>query len=339
MIEKKIYKMAIIAGMILPIISILGNIFADFPLIINLKWFAIELISIMAYFFNRNEKYVEISKFIFFLVIIVIIVPFGYIDSGGSNNNSIGYIFVLLICVVYLFKGKQRYFFSILLCGIFIIMQLVEYHFPQIMRVYSTESQFRDRMVQIPLLLFFSFLMIRHFSAHYEENKDKLEKANRKLSYLANFDALTGLGNRHYFDMKIANVAKTHDKNHTYLAFFDIDKFKDINDTLGHSVGDEMLSGFSKAIDELIEYPHLLARWGGDEFAFLYVGEEEDLKALLENFRQCYAELADQYGIKTNISIGVVKWGNSDYQHLFARADKALYEAKENQSEKIVFDH
>ena len=165
-----------------------------------------------------------------------------------------------------------------------------------------------------------------------QQRTEELEQANAKLLHMALHDPLTGLPNRNQFQEQLS-LALAEDQQLMVL-FLDCDRFKVINDSLGHLVGDELLIALSRRIETLVPPQHLLARLGGDEFAILLkdgAGVEDGVTIA----RQILAALAypfqlNQHEIFLNASVGIAgsSLGDCQPEHLLRDADLALYRAK-----------
>ena len=170
----------------------------------------------------------------------------------------------------------------------------------------------------------------------------------QKLSYEARHDALTGLSNRVFFMEKVEQVLQKikHDKNYLFaVLFIDLDRFKIVNDSLGHILGDQLLIGVANLIKQSLRPQDTVARLGGDEFTILVkkVTHIEDvtiianriLKKLMSPFN------LEGHQVFTGASIGIV-FGNSRYQNsteILRDADIAMYRAKaEGKGRYEVFD-
>jgi len=162
------------------------------------------------------------------------------------------------------------------------------------------------------------------------------QKVEDELRYLANYDPLTNLPNRRMFEDRINHALNLAERNNSVLAviFVDLDRFKQINDSLGHSVGDALLSQVAERLAEPIRASDTLARLGGDEFTLL-----------LENIncKELVAKVADkligqfeksitvqEYDIKTSASIGIALYPDdgTTVDMLMKNADAAMYAAK-----------
>ncbi len=269
-IQLRLYRAMLLVGLILSVMSIIGNFISAFPLSANLKWVLLFFIAVVAYIFSNQKRYIIHMMFGVFLFSISIFLPFAYAESGGSNNNALGYIFLILIATTYLFSGWRRLFLVAALIIVFMVMQVLEYYFPEMITAYTGWTQFIDRMIQIPFLMLASFLIILKFAKEYE-------RINQKLAVYASFDELTGLYNRRMFNKAMEEAVKNSDEP-IHLALLDLDNFKKVNDTYGHVVGDEVLKELSALLRKTFGFDkHIVSRWGGDEFAVIYYGEKDTL--------------------------------------------------------------
>jgi len=164
-----------------------------------------------------------------------------------------------------------------------------------------------------------------------------IKRQEEELIHLATHDPLTGLHNRREFnailDRHLAGVKRYGGEG--ALLWMDLDGFKEINDGLGHKVGDELLASVAHRMKSTIRESDILARLGGDEFAILYPnvnGRQAEIAAtrLLEAIRQHTAVLQGQ-SIRTTASMGIVLFPEHgmDSTELLMQADMAMYRAKE----------
>ncbi len=163
------------------------------------------------------------------------------------------------------------------------------------------------------------------------------KEAERKINYLAHYDTLTGLPNRTMLrDRMHQALAKA--KRHGYLAgilFIDLDRFKNVNDSLGHAVGDRLLSEVSRRLQSETRAEDTVSRQGGDEFIVLLpeIGEANEaaqvatklLSALGEPYRIGNHELH----VTPSIGISIYPDDAEEIDELIRNADAAMYQAKE----------
>jgi len=167
-----------------------------------------------------------------------------------------------------------------------------------------------------------------------------LKQQRDLLENMAMKDQLTGLYNRRYlFDVSTHKIKRAlrHNKNLSLL-MMDIDYFKNINDTHGHAVGDEILKAISSVLEERNRQEDLVARFGGEEFVIiLEYCSLDDAKLKAEEIRG-KVEGLNPLGIPISISIGVAQLSDKgeDFTGLLKRADDALYIAKDNGRNCVV---
>src|SRR4028119_82994 len=163
------------------------------------------------------------------------------------------------------------------------------------------------------------------------------KQAEEILRYQAVYDQLTGLPNRLLFNERLLASLKKAKKTKKMLAvmFLDLDKFKKINDTLGHAAGDRLLEGFAGRISETLRATDTVARWGGDEFTLLLpdISCLEDAvktaQRILNNLKPAFKLQEQAFNISSSIGIAVYPDDGEDAETLVKNADAALYRAKE----------
>jgi diguanylate cyclase (GGDEF)-like protein len=166
----------------------------------------------------------------------------------------------------------------------------------------------------------------------------KSKQRGEQLHLLATTDELTGLANRERFRARLDEtiaVAKATDEKFGVM-LLDLDRFKEVNDTLGHHFGDELLHDLGPRLAETVGPDGMVARLGGDEFAVLpgdYTGDTDELEALAERLIKCVQQpvLVDEMTLEVGVSIGVARFprDGDDPHSLLRSADVAMYAAKE----------
>lgn len=165
------------------------------------------------------------------------------------------------------------------------------------------------------------------------EYEDLYEQASR--------DALTGLVNRRVFDERIGPIlAQSKRHGHpTTLACMDLDKFKAINDTYGHAVGDLVLQKVSSSMEKMVRGCDVLARMGGDEFMLIMPDTDlNSAKILAQRLCDtvCSLNLEPLGAGKIGLSIGIVEWTPQFTKNQWIqKADEALYKAKSNGRSRV----
>ncbi len=166
----------------------------------------------------------------------------------------------------------------------------------------------------------------------------KSKQRGDELHRVATTDELTGLTNRERFrarlDERIAAASATGDSFGVML--LDLDRFKEINDTLGHHFGDEMLRDLGPRLADAVGPEGLVARLGGDEFAVLpgqNTGDADELEAIAHKLTECVQQPVevDEMTLEVGVSIGISRFprDGDDPHSLLRSADVAMYAAKE----------
>jgi len=165
-----------------------------------------------------------------------------------------------------------------------------------------------------------------------------LKEADRKLHFYANHDVLTKLANRVQFESHLKSTLESCKRRNTRIALFfiDLDKFKDVNDTYGHTVGDEMLKTVARRLEQSIRKEDFIARLGGDEFVLIIkdVKTDEDMLNLAhkinENIKEPIVITDKVFFMSLSIGISIFPDHGKDSEDLIKHSDAAMYEVKEN---------
>ena len=170
----------------------------------------------------------------------------------------------------------------------------------------------------------------RELAQSYNEIYDRKAMNEKSLLQKAEYDALTGILNRRAFDQICRNSAEQKEK--IAMLLIDMDNFKSINDTYGHSGGDIALKELARILTETFRSGDFVARIGGDEFAVILPGcPEEAGNTIIEKISRINEELSGLHDIKNvSVSVGVAFSEVGYNETLFKNADEALYQVKEN---------
>jgi len=178
-----------------------------------------------------------------------------------------------------------------------------------------------------------------------QDRTKALEEMTSELQILAYNDALTGLPNRVLLADRLEQAIEKAKRHNTGLALFfiDLDKFKEINDSFGHEVGDSVLKTVAKSLDSILRQEDTLARLGGDEFTIIMEGltRPEDALLLAEKILEVLKEpiKIDGHTLYISCSIGISVYNKTikDAHNFLKYADTAMYAAKEKGCNNFQF--
>ena len=174
-------------------------------------------------------------------------------------------------------------------------------------------------------------------------SQQKLVEA--RITHMAQHDPLTNLPNRALFSDRLqqALAHAQRDQNHLAVMFLDLDEFKPINDTFGHSVGDLLLQEAAKRMQSCVRAADTVARIGGDEFVVLLpiIGSDQDALRVAEKIRCALSEpfllAGESMKVSSSIGISIYPQHGTDEMELSKNADNAMYQAKESGRNAVRF--
>ncbi|MGB1309659.1 MAG: putative bifunctional diguanylate cyclase/phosphodiesterase [Leucothrix sp.] len=175
--------------------------------------------------------------------------------------------------------------------------------------------------------------------------KENIRVSEAKVRQQANFDSLTGLYNRHkFYEILCEEIDQARDNDEVFaLLFLDLDEFKEVNDTLGHGVGDALLRRVANRLKNRIRSRDIVARLGGDEFTIIIsnVKRIEDLETIASNVCESISSefMIQGHSIKVSTSIGITCFphdADTD-EEIMINADQAMYASKSSGRNRYTF--
>ncbi|SFX07351.1 diguanylate cyclase [Marinospirillum alkaliphilum] len=181
---------------------------------------------------------------------------------------------------------------------------------------------------------------IRQFNNRLQAAELELLEKNRQLELVSVTDKLTGVYNRHHLDKVLSeqlSLASRHQRPLS-VVLFDLDYFKEVNDTYGHQAGDRVLQCFAELVRSKIRTSDVFGRWGGEEF--LLICPETTLKqavSVADKIRLALQDLPFDEGLKQHVSAGVMALSpGMNLDQLLSGVDKQLYIAKASGRNQVV---
>ncbi len=225
-------------------------------------------------------------------------------------------------------KERKQYSFDLISMKVKSFEELYEY----------ANNQEQKVMIGKDTFLVKATLLEKRYKLFTLTNVTQLDNINQVLQGKVDFDPLTGVYRKQYFDERLKNEFKKNDN--FILAVIDIDNFKNINDTYGHLVGDKVLKEFAQIIKNNLRKEDMIARWGGEEFlVFVKCDDEKMVLRKFEHIRQLVKSHTFTTTGSLTASFGVTLPRNGDtIDTIYKRADEALYRAKKLGKDRVVYN-
>ena len=188
---------------------------------------------------------------------------------------------------------------------------------------------------------------LEHYVAELERSGSALQESHEKFRHAAYHDALTGLPNRNYFIDTLKGLlqqSRENSESNFAVLFLDLNRFKTINDSLGHSMGDRLIKNVAKRLSGMVREEDMVARFSGDKFGIVLSDLlcKEEATSFADRLAKRLAEpyTLDGRQVFTSAKIGIA-YGNSKYpeaEDILRDADIAMYYSKDNEENYVIFD-
>lgn len=271
------------------------------------------------------------------ILVTVVWIEFPFLYSVYSSIILVYFVLSILGITIF-FPRKFSVPFCVMTILWDILVMIASHFFPQTINPVSEISLLMFTICSYLIVAIAVFVLLNIVILRYERQKEELHTMNVQLDYLANHDPLTKLYNRGYL---MKEIEKRIQKDHTsFIAvIMDVDNFKSINDTYGHSFGDEVLTTFAQILDKEVDGKGFAARFGGEEFMIIYDHEnqEEALQVLHNVATQLETHFQREKHISVTFSGGLEVYSSQKkVDELIISADNKLYQAKQNGKNQII---
>ncbi len=280
---------------------------------------------------------------------IVLYILSAVIQDKIPGSGIIAQVQVLISIFMVASLGKKGYVAAVCLNAVRAVLSFLE--------VVIVYKELIRVSVVLPLITIVTITIIYVFSLKALKSKTELEKNNRELmeanrvmrekdetlTYLAYYDVLTGLANRQLFIEKVDESIQENSKTPFTVIYFDIDNFKQINDSYGHNTGDIMLSTYADRLRLFCGDSDFVAKLGGDEFAVILKGTvtENGVVSYIERLRNAVCKPVQIEGatLQASMSFGVASYpdNGANSQEILRNTDIAVYNAKANGKDRTCF--
>ena len=229
----------------------------------------------------------------------------------------------------------------ILLLGFVFLVKLILNPIETVTNALKDESKGIETMLDQNV----SILETQNLMTAFKEMRLQIHSRQQELEYHALHDSLTGLANRELLNDRLEqSIHNAHQERSSFsILIMDLDRFKEVNDTLGHAVGDKLLQQVAQRLTTLLREVDVVVRLGGDEFSILLTTAQEKnaegiANKIINDFHNVF--VVDDTPLYIGISIGIATYpqhGNTS-QILQQRADVAMYVAKRNKTGYAIYD-
>jgi diguanylate cyclase (GGDEF)-like protein len=334
--EDKFIELLLLVGTILaPVFVFFWDLFIPgMPLILQWASWIIALLFAFIHFLKYKSSFVRRNLSTLFYSLCYLVSAY-VIYLVYYNDFSKEYLLVLLLIVFYIALTFEK-IGSLL---VYLMTVLIFVAIAIFIRRTTKDVYDNSGIIIFMCLFVFSVMVILHL---LKRNQDK-----SALNEMAHFDPVTKLPNRNFLNLHLKNILKiSKASDHSVaLMIIDLDKFKNINDTMGHSFGDEVLKQASIRLSKCLPENDFIARYGGDEFiAVLENANPESAKEvaqeIIDRFSNPLNIAEHRIDITTSIGISFFPIDSRDVETLIKYADIAMYLAKSRgRNRYVLFNH
>jgi diguanylate cyclase (GGDEF)-like protein len=338
-LEIRILVFASIGGSLFAVFTGLANFFLNIGPVMILTSLVTGLISLCVLYFAIVKRQYKVPAYLGILALVLVMYPVMWINNAGSHGPMAFFMmFNALFCSLLLAYLNYR---IVLVTQVLVVYGLLifEYFNPEKIVAYQSEKvRLIDMGFSFTIVFLLTFYLVVKIMNEYNRNIKELEKVkgelleiNNKLVVVSETDELTGICNRRHIMSLLKRLILLQDAKDIALIMFDIDHFKTINDTYGHSVGDDVIKRVSNVMEENIRRSDSIGRIGGEEFLIVLPNtpldqaykKADQLRESIENLQWSYENL------KVCVSGGVYCNAlDESLDRLMEKVDEQLYLAK-----------
>lgn len=275
----------------------------------------------------------------------IVIYAFSLCLICGTDDH---FQYSIFICVLIIFFNINlvpwvKYVFSFLIGAVLIGLEIFASFLPKTCNL-GTHTVLLFIILHTILLSASLVLISYHFYKKFSLAERKLYLYNKKLTVMASSDSLTGLYNRRYMMDVLTELEQDYKRGYTQLsvALGDIDYFKHVNDTYGHACGDYVLSHMSDMFTTFMENKGKVARWGGEEFLFVFTSSNaDDAFIQLNELRSAIQHepfVFQNQPIKITMTFGLEEYSiHGGITTAIKKADEKLYQGKNMGRNLVIY--
>ena len=330
---------------LLGIAHALGLIATGPTVVAAILMFAVNFAFFVAFRTNINERFEDPS--LTWLQVLTGAAVLMYVVYHFDRERGLALMMSLLVLSFGAFRFNTREFLTAagsILAGYALVINLLMWRKPDEVNVWLEAFQWITLAFVLPCFALIGG-RLSDMRSRLRKTNDELSSALETIQKMATHDTLTALPNRTLFNETLnhAIAQATRHSRSLALFFLDLDRFKFVNDTLGHALGDRVLQEAARRLTAAVRSSDLVARLGGDEFVLLiedfHNGEElaEIANKVLGAFAPSMVMDGQELGLSVSIGICTFPADGADGQALVSNADIAMYRAKEQGRNRFCF--
>src|SRR5438067_1298152 len=306
---------------------------------------AVNLALYVVFHINLNERFADPSLTWPQILAATIVLMFVVYHVNGDRGMALMMTLVVLSFGTFRFSTRESLTASgVILAAYAAVINLLMWFAPE--RIDVPVEGFRWTMLALVLPCYAAVAgRLSEMRQRVRRTNDELSQALEMIQKMATHDTLTGLPNRALFNEALGHAIARSARHQRAAALFflDLDRFKNINDTLGHAVGDRVLQEAARRLTGAVRGSDVVARLGGDEFVLLVeeFQEQSDLVAIASKIQAAFEPTftVEALELALSMSVGICTYpqDGADAQTLLSNADIAMYRAKDQGRNRACF--
>jgi diguanylate cyclase (GGDEF)-like protein len=333
-LEYRFFHFYCVLGLIVSLLALISISYLDFQRITKISMLVFSIFVFLCWYLSRHRSFSRLSTFAAVFVLVFVLTPGLWILNSGSYGGA-QYFFVfwgVLICSIY--RGWHRHVWLVLLFIVIGMLMYIEYAYPFIIVPYeSRDARYFDVYTSMIAAMLSTTITFIIYSNSYHAEHEHVKEYAQQMERVAVTDGLSGLYNQTYLHSCLENEIKQAEclKSSLSLIMIDSDHFKNLNDTYGHPIGNQVLIQFADILRSSIRGSDIAGRCGGDEFLLICPKTSlEEAVGIAERLRNIVqiTQFGESGEINITISCGIAAWRGESYNKFIEEVDQALYAAK-----------
>ncbi len=288
--------------------------------------------SSLGLFFSHVKKKHEAAAGFVIIGGVFFSLPVMFFTAGGNESGMPLWFVLAAVFSCIMSSGKMRIITPAVSVAVFSVCMIIGYIYPDIIiPLKDNGAVFIDIMQSFVIICTVLCVTLIVYLSTYDNQRKQLEQKSRELFIAMNSDALTGVPNRHAYYNDIAEYSESGYVKNLVFAAMDLNGLKTVNDSFGHSAGDEFILDAAGLISEVLAPYGTIYRVGGDEFSAVLFCDDSEAGLLYEKLNSSVRKSDCKWADKLSISSGIVLWNENpemSFSELAKLADEKMYQDK-----------